>query len=119
MALDTNVPIKCTYGFIEDIFPASGLEEEFYIIKVILEATVYHEACEAPMIPMEQTVEELSALYGPPSALIGRRVRIEYTGRDYKSGVARVVADRIPGGGTEMNQINSRGFRYAVPGSGG
>lgn len=119
MALDTGVPIKCTYGYIDDIFPAEGLEEEFYIIKVSLESSVHPTSSEVPMIPIEQTVEELSALYGPPSALIGRRVRIEYTGRDYTSGVARIVSDIVPGGGTAMNQINSRGFRYAVPGKGG
>lgn len=119
MPLDEGYPIKCVYAYIEDVFPADGQEEEFYIVSVSREGTIHHEETEAPIIPLEQTVEELSMLYGAPSALIGRRVRIEYTGRDYTSGVARVVADSIPGGGTQMNKIESRGFRYAVPGSGG
>lgn len=119
MALDPNVPIKCTYGHITEVFPADGVEEEYYIVQVSLENSVLQDETEVPMIPIEQTVEELSALYGPPSAIIGRRVRIEYTGRDYKSGIARIVSDLIPGGGTQMNKIKSRGFKYAVPGKGG
>ena len=115
--LDEGIPIKCVYGYITNIYLAEGEEDEYYVVGVEREGTTAPDGTPYPTIPMEQTVEELSSLYGPPSSLVGRRVRVDYTGRTFHSGIARVVSERFPGGGTNMNELPGRGFRYAIPGS--
>jgi hypothetical protein len=117
MPLTEEVPIKCMYGYIHDVMSSDNekTRNEYYIVRVIVEGIEVIDTNIAA-IPLEQTAEELTALYGPPESLIGRRVRIDYTGDNFADGVARVVAPIIPNEGQAMNDSKTRGFQYALAG---
>ena len=87
MVIEEGVPIKSMYGYIQEVWQTDQDEDEYYIVRVSREGGIGVVDTNLPVIPLEQTVEELSSLYGPPSALIGRRVRVIYTGRDFTDGV--------------------------------
>jgi len=118
--MDYGYVVKVVYGYITDIYTGDEEEEQddYYIVQIQRENTVNPTNSDYEYIALEQTPEELAALYGAPSDLIGKRVRVDYTGRDFRSGTARIVADVVPRGGQSLTEIESRGFRYAVPGEG-
>lgn len=71
------------------------------------------------LIPVEEPAEVLASTYGRPEDLIGQRVRVEYFGTNWRTGVARIVPSRDIPSRPGLTDIPSRGFRYAVAGGGG
>lgn len=109
--------IKFIYGYIRDVLQIEN--QEIYTVRISTEDTMEEIDSNLSAIPLDQTPEELSSLYGPPSSLIGRRVRVEYTSNSYADGVARIVADFEMRDQTSFNTNKTRAFRYAVAGGGG
>lgn len=114
--LNSSSELKFVYGYITEV---SEIENQsFYVVKVRTENSLASFETSVPMIPLDQTPEELSSLYGPPSALLGRRVKVEFTGANFSSGVAKIVTGSRLRDETGFNTNKTRPFRYAVAGGG-
>jgi hypothetical protein len=116
----TDTRVKAEYGYIVDIIAPSPEEDnQYYIAEVAKENSALPSDIYTAIVHMEQTPQELASLYGTPRDLIGLRVRIDYTGNDFRSGVARVVSGRAPTAMGGFTEVRSRGFRHARPGTQG
>jgi hypothetical protein len=93
-------------------------EDRYYKVLVALEGARAGQAVKnARVVTIEEPGEHLAATFGEPEDLIGRRVRIEYTGGNWWRGVARVIPQQNEALGESLD-LPSRGFRYAVAGGG-
>jgi len=108
--------IRAVYGHVVDILRQN--DDEFYIPLVALEGSMLPADLMCHYIPMEEPEEQLAASYGEPANLIGLRVRVEYYGINWRSGVARVVPSRSRRPVGNLTEVPTRGFRYAVAGGG-
>lgn len=109
--------IKSVYGYILDILNMN--DEPYYIALVGPEETYYPVDTQCEYIPLEESPTRLASAYGPPEALIGLRVRVEYYGMRWRTGVARIVPGRNPEATGNLSEMPTRGFRFAVAGGGG
>jgi hypothetical protein len=114
--LEEDTRISAIYGHIIDVLSING--QDFYIPLVALERTVFGVDSQSHYIPLDETDAQLAATYGTPRDLKGNRVRIEYYGQKWNSGVARIVPGRGRQPSGNITEIPSRGFRYAVAGGG-
>jgi hypothetical protein len=114
--VEQNRSINAIYGHIINTLDID--EQQYYIALVALEETSFDIDLQCSYIPLEESHEQLSANYGSPRDLIGLRVRVEYYGSSWKTGVAHIVPERNrqPVGNT--TEIPARGFRFAVAGGG-
>jgi len=108
--------LNTIYGHIIDIFTTG--EDDYYVPLVTLESSSFPAETNIAFVPLDESNEQLAATYGSPRDIIGLRVRIEYRGIQWMSGIARIAPekDRVPVG--NATSIPSRGFRYAVAGGG-
>jgi len=107
--------LKIGYGYIISMMVN---EEESYYHAVVGPEVTRVGLSESAILPLMETPEFLSATYGPPEDLVGRRVRIEYVGTRWQSGTAKIVPERTARPIGNLVDIPGRGFRYAVPGGG-
>jgi len=108
--------VNVEFGFILSI--VEDQDDTYYIAIVAKEMNSLQADSQLAIMPIGHTIEELSSLFGEPSDLIGRRVRIEYRGGNWRTGMCRLAAPVVQGSvGTAM-EVPSRGFRYAVAGGG-
>lgn len=108
--------LNVEYGYIIDIVSVG--EARFFTAMISRERTFRDHLADATVMSLEQTSEELIATYGSPEDLIGLRVRIDYVGNNWTKGIAKVVGSYTPQDIGHSTDIDSRGFRYAIPGRG-
>lgn len=108
--------IKAIYGHIIDVLNMN--DNPYYIVLVGPEETYYPVDTQCEYIPLEESPSRLAAAYGEPSELIGLRVRVEYYGMRWRTGVARIVSGRNPEPTGNLTEVPTRGFRFAVAGGG-
>jgi hypothetical protein len=108
--------IKAIYGYIMEVLNIE--EEDYYIPLVALENHALPVDTQCHYIPLDETPEQLASNYGEPRDLIGLRVRVEYYGTRWRTGVARIVPGRTRRPVGTATEIPSRGFRFAVAGGG-
>ncbi len=108
--------LNVEFGFILDVI---GDEDNVYYIAIVAkEKNVFPADTQLATLPLTHTTEELNSLFGAPEDIVGRRVRIEYRGSDWRKGACSLtVNSQIAPVGTSM-EVPSRGFRYAVAGGG-
>ena len=107
--------VRVIYGYIVDM--ASTPDDNDLYLPLVRIESLGRPIPEA-FIPLAQPMEQLTAVYGSPRDLIGRRVRIEYQGSKWFLGRATITStpgDNIPGG---EQQLPSVGFRHAIAGRG-
>lgn len=108
--------LNIEYGYIVGV--GSPDESPRYLVLVRKEFS--HGIDGAPvLIPVEEPAEVLASTFGRPEDLIGQRVRVEYFGSNWRTGVARIVPGRDVPSRPGLTEIPGRGFRYAIAGSGG
>lgn len=106
--------LNVEYAYIVGI--AATEEEPRYMVLVKKEFCLGSVSEQPAIVPMEEPPEVLAASFGRPEDLIGQRVRIEYFGSNWKTGIARIVTGRDIPSRPNLTDIPSRGFRYAVAG---
>jgi hypothetical protein len=109
--------LQTVYGHIVEMLNLD--DQDFYMPLVVLEQSSFAPGSSLNYIPLDDTPEQLAANYGAPRDLIGLRVRIEYFGNSWRTGVAKVVSGRSRQPVGNLTEVPSRGFRYAVAGGGG
>jgi len=109
--------IRAIYGHIVDMLNMD--DQDYYIALVAPEESNFSVDIMSHYIPIDESTESLAANYGPPEDLIGLRVRVDYYGTAWRSGVAHIVPsrNRVPPGNT--SEMPRRGFRFAIAGGGG
>jgi hypothetical protein len=114
--LEEDKTISAVYGYIIDILSID--DQDFYIPLVAPERTVFSADSQSHYIPLDEHFGQLAATYGSPRDLKGLRVRVEYYGTKWNTGVARIVVDRNRQPVGNSMEVPSRGFRFAVAGGG-
>jgi len=116
--------VRIVYGYIVDMVGIDGPYDEesedpvYYLPLVAKEDDNYHFEVTTSPLRFADPPDMLAMNYGTPSDLIGRRVKIEYTGNHWEAGVCTVVEGRRISTAQSILEVPSRGFRYAPPGSG-
>jgi hypothetical protein len=112
-----NLAVNTIYGHIVGILPNEE-EEIRYIAMVAPDRTNLPATTQIRPLPLEDHDQTLASNFGRPSDLIGMRVRIEYYGSNWESGIARIVPPRERQPVGNLSEVPSRGFRFAVAGGG-
>ncbi len=116
VAVEQSRSLNAIYGHIVEILTID--DRDYYIPLVVPEETIFPVDTQSEYIPLEENAGSLSSNFGKPRDLIGLRVRVEYYGARWRTGVARIISPRRPAATGNESEVPSRGFRFAVAGGG-